>query len=436
MIMKKTILLSLLPLSLLFGDAAVLLPVEKRTFEQSKFIPDLSLLLDTSYVSRNVEDAEIGHYEIPGVAHGILGAHAHGEHTHATYNASNGFNLNYAELVLSSSVDPFFTMDGVFHFSEEGVEIEEAYFTSTALPYGMRLRGGKLLSNFGRLNAQHHHYWDFGDMPLVYTAFLGDHGINEKGLQLQWVAPTSTYLMIGVEALQGENETMFGNGTIGDAEAPIAEADDGPTLFTGYVKTAFDIGDTTLMPGLSYVRGTSRIDHSEDEENPHAFAGMSSLYGVDLTLKHYFDSYRFLTWQSEWIMRDMDGTQYAIDPADTTVALGSADLRKEQSGYYTQLVYGHDRNWRFGARWDSIYQNDITKNGVDQKTVPGTSIGTDETFNRFSAMAEYHPSEFSRFRLQYNHNTALFNEEGNRQSVDTVMLQANIAIGAHAAHDF
>ncbi|WP_345985029.1 hypothetical protein WCX49_10445 [Sulfurimonas sp. HSL-1656] len=428
--MKKTLIAIPLFCTLLFADAATILPVEKRTFEQSKFIPDISLILDASYVTRNKKDDEIAHYEIPGVAHGIMGAHAHDGHSHATYNAANGFNLNYGELVLSSSVDPYFTLDGTFHFSENGVEIEEAYFTSTSLPYGLRLRGGKLLSNFGRINSQHHHYWDFGDMPLIYQAFLGDHGINEKGVQLQWVAPTETYLMFGGEVLQGENEMMFGTGSIADPTAtdpdaaPLAEAADAPALFVAYVKTAVDIGETTVMPGISYARGTSRLDHFEDEE-PHAYAGMSSLYGFDLTVKHYFDSYSFLTWQSEWMMRDMKGTQYAQLDANTTA---SASLRKEQSGYYTQLVYAYNMNWRAGVRYDSIYKNDITKNG--------TALEMENSFERYSAMVEYHPSEFSRFRLQYNHNTALFNEDGERQSIDTFMLQANIAIGAHAAHDF
>ncbi|MDY0196140.1 MAG: hypothetical protein RBR33_08790, partial [Sulfurovaceae bacterium] len=195
--MKKILLSSALCASMAFG--ADVLPEELRTFAQSKFMPDISLIMDMSYVNRSVKDDEAEHLEMPGVAHGLLGSHSHGSDNHATYNASNGFNLNYAELVLSSSVDPFFTMDGVFHFSENGVEIEELYFTTTALGFGSRVKGGKFNSNFGYLNEQHHHYWDFADMPLVYESFLGMHGINEKGVQFQWTAPTSTYLMLGLE---------------------------------------------------------------------------------------------------------------------------------------------------------------------------------------------------------------------------------------------
>ncbi len=423
--MKKTLLLSGMLSTLLFAGSTSVLPVEQRTFSQSQYIPDISLILDASLVSRNVKDSEVAHYEIPGIAHGLIGEHSHGGVTHSSYNAKNGFNLNYVELVLSSSVDPYFTMDGVFHISEGGIEVEEAYFTTTSLPLGLRLRGGKFNSNFGRLNEQHHHYWDFGDSPLVYDAFLGMHGLNEKGLQLQWVAPMSHYLMAGVEVLQGENEQMFGAEALGDEEEPFADAPTVPALFVGYLKTAHDIGETTIMPGISYARGASRLDHSSDED-PHAFAGMSSLYGADLTIKHYFDSYSFLSLQGEWLMRSMDGDYYALDDAGEPIA--SAALTKDQAGFYTQLVYAMNKHWRAGARYDDIYQNDIERNGID--------VDSENDFQRISGMIEYHFSEFSRFRLQYNHNTAMFDEEGERQDVDTIMLQANISIGAHGAHAF
>ena len=422
--MQKILLLSTLCATIAFSTDV--LPVEKRTFEQSKFIPDISLIMDASYVNRDVADDEVGHLEVPGVAHGLLGSHSHGEHAHATYNAENGFNLNYAELVLSSSVDPYFTMDGVFHFSPNGVAIEELYFTSTALGNGLRAKGGKFQSNFGYLNEQHHHSWSFNDMALVYEAFLGMHGINETGLQLQWTAPTDTYLMLGAELLQGDNEKMFGNSTIGDVEDPIAKGEDAPSMFVVYAKTSFDIENTTILAGISYAQGSARIDHTEDEEGPHAFSGDSKLYGVDLVVKHYFDSYSSLTWQSEWLSRDMDGTQYNVD--ENLSVTTSPDLTKMQSGYYTQLVYALDKTWKFGARYDSIYQNDVEANGND--------LNKPKDLDKYSVMIEYNTSEFARFRLQYNRNNALYNEDGEQQEVNTIILQANISIGAHGAHSF
>ena len=59
-----------------------------------------------------------------------------------------------------------------------------------------------------------------------------------------------------------------------------------------------------------------------------------------------------------------------------------------------------------------------------------------ENLNKYSAMVEYSTSEFAKFRLQYNHNRALYDEDGRRQNVDTLILQANFSIGAHGAHSF
>jgi len=188
--MKKALLFSALASATLFAVAPVVKPINERTFSQSQYMPDISMIMDFSYVNHSIKDAELQHLGIPGIAESIFGSHEQHGGSEATYNAKNGFNLNYAEMVLSSNVDPFFSMDAVLHFSPEGVEIEEAYFTTTALGNGFRLRGGKLLSEFGRQNSQHHHFWDFGNMPLVNEAFLGTHGINEVGAQLQWVAPT------------------------------------------------------------------------------------------------------------------------------------------------------------------------------------------------------------------------------------------------------
>jgi len=421
--MKKLTMITALAV-MAFGMDSI--PLEKRQFSESKFVPDISLVLDASYVDRNVKDDEVGHLELDGIAHGLLGSHAHGEHAHSSNNANNGFNINYAELVLSSSVDPFFEMDGVFHFSESSVEIEEAYITSTALDYGLRSRIGKFNSNFGYLNEQHHHYYDFNDMPLVYEGFLGMHGINEKGIQLQYTAPTDFYLMAGIEILNGENEQMFGNATIGDVEAPIAEGEDGSTLTIAYVKTAFDIGDTAVLTGLSYADGVSRIDHSEDEESPHAFAGDSTLYGFDFVAKHYFDSYSFIKLQGEVLHRKLKGKQINLD--ENLTVLSQVDLTKEQTGAYAQLIYAPNKTWAMGVRYDTIFKNDVIANGSN-KNKP-------DDYAKYSIMSEYKTSEFARFRLQYNRNESFTNEDGQRVDVNTVILSANISIGAHGAHSF
>ena len=390
--------------------------------------PDLSLIMDVSYVNRNLSDEEIKHLEIPGIAHGFLSAGTHDEHAHSINNSKNGFNLNYAELLISQEIGDILDVEAIFHFSSNKVEIDELYFSSYALGYGSKIKAGKFRSNFGYLNQYHHHSYKFSDMPLVYEAFLGAHGINEVGLQLQLEAPTEFELMFGLEVLQGENEQMFGNEAMSlpnpsgsSTELEVSGAD-APSLFVAYVKSELEIKETHILLGLSYANGSTRQNHIDDEE-PSAFSGDSSIYGADLLIKHHFSNHSVLTFQSEWLSRDMSGDSYSYNGAS---ALVKALQDKKQSGYYTQLVYDFNENYNCGVRYDSIYENEVKNNSLNER-LP-------EDMNKYSAMITYKPLEAAYFRLQYSHNNALYNESGLRQSVDTVTLQANITIGSHKSH--
>ena len=86
-------------------------------------------------------------------------------------------HLRAAELVLFAPVDPYFNLYANLPVTEEGIELEEAYAVTTALPAGWQVKGGKFKSNFSRLSAQHPHAWDFADavsrLPGVGQVVLG-----------------------------------------------------------------------------------------------------------------------------------------------------------------------------------------------------------------------------------------------------------------------
>ena len=393
----------------------------KSTKSTSGYMPDISLIMDISYNNISFdEEGHTDHLEIPGFIHG--GGHDHDDHSHTSLAGEDGFNFNYAELVIGASVDKYFDLKGVFHLSEDDFEIEEAYATTRSLPYHLQLKLGKFKSDFGYLNNKHRHNYNFYEIPLVYQALLGDHGLNEVGAQLQYVFPAPHYIMMGIEALEGDNEQSFGTeGFMGVEDA------DQPNLWLGYIKTSLDIGGGTMLAGVSMAKGDTRIDHLEDEEGAHAFTGETTLYGADLTYKYYFAADHAITWQSEYIYREMDGTKYL--PNDTGDAWANEiALNKEQSGYYSELVYQYDKNWRAGVRYSALNQNDITANSM-MKDMPDDMYVT-------SAMFEYNPTEFSRVRLQYNHNSSLYDEDGEKNNKDEIVLQFNYAIGAHGAHAF
>ena len=383
------------------------------TTPKSGFMPDISLIVDVGYTKESL-DFDDEHLEIPSLVHSS--GDDHEGHSHTQLAGNDGFSLNYAELSIGASVDNYFDLMSVFHISEEDIEIEEAFATTTSLPYHLKAKIGKFKSDFGYLNAKHAHNYNFNEAPLIYQALVGDHGINEKGIQLQYIIPSSIYMMAGVEMLRGENEQSFGTDGFLDVEG-VSQ----PSLWLGYLKTSFELADGTLLAGVSMAQGESRIDHLEDEEGPHAFAGDSTLYGVDFTYKRYFSADNAITWQNEYIYRELDGSQYKLD--NTSVL-----LNKKQAGFYSELVYQYDRNYRVGVRYSAITQNDVLANGNDKDITDDIAVS--------SAMLEYNFSEYSRLRLQYNHNGSLYNEDGIKNNKDEILLQFNYSIGAHGAHSF
>ena len=338
-----------------------------NSFSQKSFIPDISLILSGSAVLRNIDNNQYEGYGIDGFVDAT---------DEIPFHKNRGFNLNYAEFGMHSVVGPYFDADAIFHLSPNEFEIEEAYITTKKLPANLQLKAGSFKSGFGRINAIHQHAQHFSNKPLVYEAMLGAEGIKDAGVSLNWVAPTDTYLMAGVEALQGTNELSFGKNSSNN-------------LYVSYLKTGFDMGEsTTVLAGASVASGKTQNNLN------------SRLYGGELTLKHTLDSYSSLAWQSEYLYRDREDVK--------------------QSGYYTQLLYDKDSNWEFGIRYDALNKN---------------SVNQPDDLKKYSAIVQYKPFEFSKLRLQFNHDKSK-SFGGIRKDENQVLLEFLVETGAHGAHAF
>ena len=337
------------------------------SFDQSAFLPSISLIADMSVLGRNVGNEAYENYEIPGFLSNP------GE---IPFNPKRGFNLNYGELGISATVGPYFDVDSAFHIEKDGLHIGELYVTTRTLPYHLRLKAGKFKSEFGVINAKHQHAWNFTNIPLVFETFFGPGGLGDEGAQVQWVAPTENYLMAGVEAMQGSNGRSFGD-------------TDKISLWTVDLKRGAEFGESgTAGAGLTYMRG----------RNPH---GVTHIYGGDLTFKTLFGSYSALTWQSELLYRDKEGTG-------------------DQAGLYTELIYDYDRQWAGGARYDLLFKN----------------VGDlPEDLDRYTVMLQYRPFEFSKLRLQYTYDRSKW-IEGDRKDIQELLLGLTIEAGSHGAHAF
>jgi hypothetical protein len=424
--LKKRCISVLLVLFLWPGSMLRSQSKEGSAFDQSKFVPDIALILDVSGVARDMMNEKNYSLAIPGFSYPFLN-----ETGSSGVNAQRGWNFNYGEMSLYSVVDPYFDLFAVLDLSPEGAELEEAYFTTRKLPNGFQIKAGKFLSSFGRINEQHEHYWDFAGRPLIAAALFGDEGLNEVGVHATWVAPTPFYLMFGMEILNGENEMSFGTSGFSDAAGNVAiNAVQGPNLFVSFIRSSFDIEDASILFGISNAMGKTRTDQSfsSTDGTGEAVDANTDIIGGDLTVKYSLDAIRFIAFQTEYMYRVMNGTAYT---RDTSNAVSSLSLDKHHSGLYGQIVAKLDRQWEAGVRYDLLMQNDVVLGGVNQHMPSNLS--------RYSAMIEYTPTEFSRLRLQFDRDESRYLQSSDGwswQPYSQITLQMNLIIGAHGAHAF
>ncbi|MDI6775113.1 MAG: porin [Verrucomicrobiota bacterium] len=384
------------------------------------FNPDISVIVDMCY---HADDSEEGISHLAEEMSGFGHAHS-GEEGHH-HGPEAGLNLRHLELQVSANVDPYFKGSAIAAISLDGAEMETAEMETTALPYGLKLRGGKFFSDFGYINAQHSHQWDFTDQPLIHKLCLGDHGLNDKGLQLSWLAPTPFYLLVGAEAFQGENETMFAY----SGEDPLP-SHDGPRLGVAWLKASPDLpGYHAFQAGIFGAIGKHQEAHdgNGDGTEDHWLDGDNSFWGGDFVYKHnaplaYGEG--DVVAQGGYFSRRKDLELVGHDLAPQPVGNSKVD---DQDGYYVQAVYGLLPRWRTGLRREQVGL-------INRSRLPdGMSEGHGSS-SRWGAMLDFTPSEFSRLRLQVNQGS--YETAEGQEDVAEVYLQWTVSIGAHGAHKF
>jgi hypothetical protein len=397
-------------------------PVEHSTagaFIQNHFNPDISLITDFALVGTNVSDETAESLSMPGLLDQI-----------ERVGKLRGFNFNYLEFALSASVDPYLDFLGIVTLTPEGFDIEETYVDTRQLPFGFRLRIGKFLSAFGRLNGIHQHAWDFYDMPLVYEAFIGLEGWKNPGVRLSWTAPLDFLLQLNIEVFQGRTDEprLFNasgytltaqDGTVLSSSQPFV-----PSMAVGSLKTSYDTGNHVFLAGASLMYGHALQTRNDGQPTDWAFSAPGTiLYDAELTYKYLISSYRSVTWQSEYLGIVASGDLAQASDGQVHSA------KKRQGGLYSQLLWRFDQpgRWRVGARFDLVDQNSFSVDGQRQ--------ALDNMLQRYTGMLEYSATEFSRFRLQYAYDRSRFSE-GERKDVHEILLQMNIAVGPHGAHAF
>ncbi len=443
---------------------------ERRAVTSStEFNPQISVILDGNYYQ---DDADGGGVEMLGMADGIShahgGGHDHGDdHGHAHGGADQGFNFSSAEIVFSASVDHYFDASAMLAVdSDGGVDLEEAWLQTRSLPYGLKLKAGKFLSDIGYANNQHPHGWDFSDQNLAYLNLLGGHGLSDTGVQLTWLPDWDAYTLLGLELFQGEQEKFGLQAEIDDAlsheleeeglDLGLGKKEDGPRLLTAFAKFAPDLGyDHALQLGVwgawndqhQELHGElaheeehddeheeEHDDHEEehqeehDDHTPlHALDGDAWMWGLDLVYKYdangaYGEGDFKLQGEYLWQRKDLDLTFHAESPA-----LMGAQRKFTEDGFYLQGIYGFAPRWQAGLRYDSVGMTNQLESG-------GGILKEWDDSDRWTAALTWKPTEYSLLRLQYS--TADIAIDGRSNDLDYWYLQYQMSLGAHGAHKF
>jgi len=332
-----------------------------------------------------------------------------------------GFGLGHTELNLSSNIDDKFhgALTAVLesHGDETELELEEAFIETLALPYGVNVRAGRFLSDFGYLNNQHMHTDSFVERPIAYRTFLGSHYYDD-GVRANIVLPTDLYVKFGVEALSGNKMSSVEDGSkVG--------------VYTTTMKLGNDFSESSSWQfGLSYLRNENGKvkefedhdhGHGHEEEHDHSHAAAvtgANLYGADFVWKWAPDGnykYSNFTLSAEYMLLDgVVDSKYKND----------AESPDNLSAYYVSGVYRFNPSWSTGLRYGEAESYDGHAHGDHMHF---TALNDKE----MDAMIAWDSSHFGTIRAQY---TRIDNQDSETDNVFT--LQYVMTFGAHGAHAF
>jgi hypothetical protein len=337
-----------------------------------------------------------------------------------------GFNARNAEIALDGAVDPYF--EGFANIvlkldndNETQIELEEAFLQTTSLPYGLQLKGGQFFDAFGRINATHPHTWEFADSPLVNGRLLGPDGLRGVGAQVSWTLPVPWYsqLLFAVQNGRGGTAYSFRNTgddgvfydrmTIGRDASALHDL-----LYVPRFENSFNPSDTqTVLFGVSGAFGMN--DTGEDNH--------TQIYGADFLYKWKSEraegGFPFVKWQSEAMYRRFEAGRGVNDSFPVSETF-------KDWGLYSQVLWGFKKGWVAGIRGDYLHmqESQFTEDYMRQSR------------SRISANLTWYPTEFSKLRLQYNHDFLEENDFLASRNEDSVFLQFEFILGAHGAHKF
>jgi hypothetical protein len=234
----------------------------------------------------------------------------------------------------------------------EGAEMEVAEIETTCLPWGLKLKGGKFFSDFGYINAQHAHQWDFTDQPLIYQLALGVPRPERQG-PAALVAGADAVLPAGrrggVPGREREHVRLSRRGPLPDARRPAR----GRRLAEGRPEPARQPRPAVRRcsrPPASTRRSTTATATARTTTGSTATVVLGRRRRLQVQRAQAYGQGDVIV-QAEYFSRKKDLDLVAHDLAPHLVGNSRVD---EQDGYYVQASTAFLPRWRAacaGSRW-------------------------------------------------------------------------------------
>jgi hypothetical protein len=349
----------------------------------------------------------------------------------ATLEGGNRFGVREVELALQAVVDPFVRGDFILGISDlEGIAIEEAYLTTTSLPWGLQLRGGRFHMPVGKQNTTHRAELHTIEYPLAIQRFLGEEGLKGTGLWASEIfAPLGFYqelIVTAVDALGGSH----GHEENEEPEPVTAEAANRRLSGLGYsarLRNYWDLSQATNLEVSASAATGKRPEHivcfdaGDAEIECGDVSGVNarqSVAGVDVTLRWrplQQGLYRSFILQAE-AMRQFNESPELPAPAPPASRVEYEGPTRRFDGAYVFARYQLSRRFFLGGRYDWL----------EDPEAEGERLTAASTYLTFF------PSEFSKVVAGFERQMP----SGIGEDVNRILLQATFAIGPHRPHPF
>ena len=347
----------------------------------------------------------------------------------STQEDGRRFGVREVEVAIQANVDPYFRADFILGVHSDAIEIEEAYATTTSLPWALQARIGRIHLPIGKQNVVHRPELHTIEYPWVVQRFLGAEGGTGDGLFVSRVfAPFGFYqeLQLGVmDRFGGEEEHGHEEEEEEHAEPVAAEPanrDLGGLGFTARFRNYWDLSEAANVE-LSASAATGRqAQPFEGEFAPgvNAVNARQSIVAADFTYRWRplrQGLYRSFILQAEWMTQLNERVGPRPDPAIPGEVLPYEGPERDFSGGYLFARWQLTRRTFVAGRFDLL--QDPALEGRDFKAASG--------------YLTWFPSEFSKLVFGYER---LMDGELTRASTDRLLLQATFSVGPHRPHPF